>query len=66
MEWFNEVFCINNLEFGVCHQPLVEWRLGVGDVSGVGVAHGLAGVLGGVAGVVMAACATDNGIYGYR
>ncbi|KAG7162146.1 Ammonium transporter Rh type C-like [Homarus americanus] len=44
--------------------PMLQTRLGVADTAGVGVSHGLAGAMGGLAGVVMAASASDKGSYG--
>ncbi|XP_069948257.1 ammonium transporter Rh type B-like isoform X2 [Cherax quadricarinatus] len=46
--------------------PVLRRRAGVEDTAGVGVSHGVAGVMGGLAGVVMAAVASDTGSYGYR
>ncbi|XP_069169781.1 ammonium transporter Rh type C-like [Procambarus clarkii] len=44
--------------------PVLRRRLGIEDTAGVGVTHGLAGVMGGIAGVVMAAIASERGSYG--
>ncbi|XP_066965206.1 ammonium transporter Rh type B-like [Macrobrachium rosenbergii] len=40
-------------------------RFGVHDVGCAGVSHGVGGVIGGLAGAVMALEATENGLYGF-
>ncbi|XP_068207768.1 ammonium transporter Rh type A-like [Palaemon carinicauda] len=40
-------------------------RFGIHDVSCTGVSHGIGGLIGGLAGSVMALVATENGLYGY-
>ncbi|XP_070000375.1 ammonium transporter Rh type B-like [Penaeus vannamei] len=46
-------------------RPCASRRLGAHDTASVGVSHGLAGVMGGLTGALLAALASDTGQYGF-
>ncbi|XP_042886516.1 ammonium transporter Rh type C-like, partial [Penaeus japonicus] len=46
-------------------RPCASRRVGAHDTASVGVSHGLAGVMGGLTGALLAALASDTGQYGF-
>ncbi|XP_071529222.1 ammonium transporter Rh type B-like isoform X3 [Panulirus ornatus] len=48
-----------------CLARVLRCRVGVEDTAGVGVTHGLAGLMGGLLAVIMATMASETGSYGH-